>query len=37
MGDILGAIGCTGWCQGNHLHFEIHIGGSPVNPLNYPP
>ena len=37
QGEILGAVGCTGWCQGNHLHFEIHIGGSPVNPLNYLP
>jgi murein DD-endopeptidase MepM/ murein hydrolase activator NlpD len=37
QGAGIGAVGCTGWCTGNHLHFEIHIGGSPVNPLNYLP
>jgi murein DD-endopeptidase MepM/ murein hydrolase activator NlpD len=37
QGDLVGAVGCTGWCTGNHLHFEIIIGGSPVNPLHYLP
>jgi murein DD-endopeptidase MepM/ murein hydrolase activator NlpD len=37
QGDVLGAVGCTGWCTGDHLHFEIHIGGSPVDPLGYLP
>ncbi len=37
QGDILGAVGCSGWCNGNHLHFEIAIGGGVVNPLSYLP
>ena len=37
QGDVLGAVGCTGWCTGDHLHFEIHIGGAPVDPLGYLP
>ncbi|HUF53738.1 MAG TPA: peptidoglycan DD-metalloendopeptidase family protein [Dehalococcoidia bacterium] len=37
QGDYVGAVGCTGWCTGNHLHFEIHVGGSPVDPLIYLP
>jgi murein DD-endopeptidase MepM/ murein hydrolase activator NlpD len=37
QGQSLGGVGCTGWCLGNHLHFEIIIGGVPVNPLLYLP
>jgi murein DD-endopeptidase MepM/ murein hydrolase activator NlpD len=36
-GDRLGAIGCTGSCFGDHLHFELRRGrgtqGTPVDPL----
>ncbi len=31
----LGAMGCTGSCTGPHLHFEIRINGSPVDPMGY--
>lgn len=31
----LGEVGTTGYSTGNHLHFEIIINGSQVNPLNY--
>lgn len=34
-GDTLGMQGCTGWCTGTHLHFEVIINGSKVNPLSY--
>ena len=31
-GDAVGAIGTTGNVTGSHLHFEVRIGGRPVNP-----
>ena len=34
-GQKLGEVGTTGYSTGNHLHFEIIINGSQVNPLNY--
>jgi len=37
QGEQIGAIGCTGYCTGAHLHFELWIGGSAVNPLAYLP
>lgn len=36
-GDRIGRVGCTGTCTGDHLHFEIRIGGVPVDPLLYLP
>jgi murein DD-endopeptidase MepM/ murein hydrolase activator NlpD len=34
-GDLLGQIGSTGRSAGPHLHFEIDISGTPVNPLTW--
>lgn len=34
-GQTLGMMGCTGWCTGNHLHFEVIINGKKQNPLSY--
>ena len=31
-GDRLGTAGCTGWCTGTHLHFELRQDGEPVDP-----
>ena len=33
--DIIGQIGDTGRSAGPHLHFEINIGDTPVNPLTW--
>jgi len=31
-GDHLGIAGCTGWCTGTHLHFELRENGTAVDP-----
>ncbi|HET7122238.1 MAG TPA: peptidoglycan DD-metalloendopeptidase family protein [Solirubrobacterales bacterium] len=35
QGAIIGYTGCTGYCLGPHLHFEVRINGSVTDPMGY--
>jgi murein DD-endopeptidase MepM/ murein hydrolase activator NlpD len=36
-GEVVGYSGCTGFCTGPHVHFEVRANGTPVDPLGYLP
>lgn len=37
IGTVIGRVGCTGSCSGDHLHFEIQQRGRATNPVPWLP
>jgi murein DD-endopeptidase MepM/ murein hydrolase activator NlpD len=34
-GELIGTVGDSGMSAAPHLHYEVHLDGEPVNPINY--
>ena len=33
--QVIGFVGCTGHCFGDHVHFETRVNGTAVDPMQY--
>jgi len=34
-GQVIGYVGCTGDCTGDHVHYEVIRNGTKINPIDY--